>query len=172
MTLCDRFLKDLHQSLAATVSEKQKNGPPKSSSQVIFERLTAAQVPISCQTCDDDGVEGDAFAYIKSKPVEIILCSNRLKTEKLLHQALAHEATHAYDFLHKRCDFYTCDGLAYSEVRAARNAECASRWPPFLRKYCAQELAEKSTNNLYPNQGKACVARVFDRAYEDNEPTS
>ena len=39
-------------------------------------------------------------------------------------EALTHELVHAVDHAHDRCKFATCEGLAFSEVRAARDAEC------------------------------------------------
>ena len=39
-------------------------------------------------------------------------------------EALNHELVHAVDHAHDRCKFSTCEGLVFSEVREARDAEC------------------------------------------------
>ena len=62
-------------------------------------------------------------------------------------EALTHELIHGYDYKLKRCDFSTCNGLAYSEVRAAREAECKNAYPfDFLNRWCIRRYAADATS--------------------------
>mmetsp|Transcript_18797 Transcript_18797/g.34834 ORF Transcript_18797/g.34834 Transcript_18797/m.34834 type:complete len:128 (-) Transcript_18797:385-768(-) len=47
-----------------------------------------------------------------------------LSSEEQVREVLRHELVHAFDHCVKRRDLASCDGLACSEVRAAREAEC------------------------------------------------
>jgi hypothetical protein len=97
----------------------------------------------------------------------VVLCVNEL-ADSDIEEAVVHELVHAYDYSKKRCDFSSCLGLAYSEVRAAREAECsgkfASQW---LKNQCIRNRAVLSTANLYPRSAKSCVDSVFDDALKD-----
>ena len=126
---------------------------------------------IACKTCTNNGVEGKARAFITADPNQIILCANRLASEKAIKESLIHEAVHAYDYSQKRCDFYSCEGLAYTEVRAAREAEC-SRYFPFewFKEYCIKSRAANSTSNLFPNGARKCVDTVYKEAVSDLHP--
>jgi len=57
-----------------------------------------------------------------------------------------------YDYSSGRCDFSSCLGLAYSEVRAAREAECSSDAEYFITEYfrhrCIKNSAIRSTEVL------------------------
>ncbi len=130
---------------------------------------------ISCRPCSSEGVEGNARGFLKSPPFEIVLCTNRLHPYEI-KEILTHEAVHAYDFHNKRCDFDTCKGLAFTEVRAAREGECKSRfYYPFqwMRDDCVQKHATRSTANLFPRRDAVrCVADVFQEAMADKQPVS
>jgi Peptidase M76 family len=97
--------------------------------------------------------------------------------EREIEEAIVHELTHAYDYINGRCDFSTCEGLAYSEVRAAREAECSELSGKYFlfdwqKKQCVRDHAIRSTANLFPKTGEAqvCVDRVLDRALKDDAP--
>lgn len=63
--------------------------------------------------------------------------------------------------------------LACSEIRAAREAECYRSFPlEWLRKRCVTSTATRSTQNMFPAQGAACVAEVFERCMADTRPFS
>jgi hypothetical protein len=122
---------------------------------------------IKCRPCSMKGDEGNARAALfDSDPLEIVLCTNRLRKYQL-EEALTHELVHAYDFSNDRCDFTKCDGLAYAEIRAARYAECKG---PFLfdwmRQKCIQEHATNSTKNFFADADR-CVARAYAAAMND-----
>mmetsp|Transcript_17372 Transcript_17372/g.29139 ORF Transcript_17372/g.29139 Transcript_17372/m.29139 type:complete len:194 (-) Transcript_17372:137-718(-) len=132
---------------------------------------------IRCRNCDMGGIEGRARAYITEKPNEIILCSNRLKDGQSVKEALTHESVHAYDYANQRCDFFSCDGLAYTEVRAAREAECSNRYMhtlPFVgdwfKENCIKGRATASTSNLFPKNARHCVEKVYSKAVLDDHP--
>lgn len=180
---CESFLLDLMRSIQGSM---QQDGPAnsdnhrsrqlqelqKSDPDGILHRLYSAlqykNVPVECRICQNDGVEGTARAFISAPPLRITLCANRL-TNKEYTEALTHEATHAYDYVNGSCDFYTCEGLAYSEVRAARNGECATSWPMF-KEGCIKRNAVKATSNLFPKDAPDCVARIFEQAMADARP--
>lgn len=139
----------------------------------LLLKPSGGRIDIRCRKCDENGPEGKhARAFLQTGPVEVVLCSNRLKASAL-REVIVHEGTHAYDFSNGRCDFDTCMGLAYSEVRAARDAECAGFYPfEWLRENCIRNHATKSTACLVPNYSEAskCVDAVFDTAIKDLSP--
>jgi len=69
-------------------------------------------------------------------------------------------------------DLTTCKDLAYSEVRAAREAEChyTPQLCSWFKKQCVQSTATRSTATIFPTEGAACVAAVFEKAYRDVGP--
>ena len=80
---------------------------------------------------------------------------------------------HAYDYVKSRCDFETCEGLAYTEVRAAREAECANHFPAisWLQNQCIKGNAIRSTASIFPVvEASRCVDTVFDVAVKDQAP--
>ena len=136
----------------------------------LLDGLKGGKPKIYCRPCSSTGEEGNARAALfNSLPVEIVLCTNRL-SENSLKEALTHELVHAYDYTNNRCNFAHCDGLAYTEIRAAREAECAGYYPfQFMRDYCIKVHATRSTENLFSNASK-CVDNVFDIAVQDRAP--
>ena len=133
---------------------------------------TLSDVNISCRPCSSDGPEGGARAVLlDSEPLEIVLCTNRLSGKAEIDEVVVHELIHVFDHRTRRCDLETCHGLAYSEVRAAREAEC-NRYFPFkwLKSECVRHNAVRSTANLYPHDAAKCVDAVFDTAILDLAP--
>lgn len=137
---------------------------------------------VKCRRCLDHGVEGGARAFLEAPPMSIVLCSNRLHSEKDVQEALTHELIHAYDHQVTKRDLTQCHQLAYSEIRAAREAECAAlahsqSWLPqtmrvwFLER-CVRDTATQATRALFPTQGGGCVADVFREAYADHSPSA
>lgn len=125
---------------------------------------------ISCRPCAG-GAEAGAKAFLMSNPMEIVLCTNRLRNSDDVEVALTHETMHLFDAHHNRCDFGTCEGLAYSEVRAARQAECKGFFPfEFFRERCIKNHATKSTANIFPRNARDCVDQVYETAMKDSEP--
>lgn len=127
---------------------------------------------VKCRPCSRTGTEGKARAFITAHPSEIVLCSNRLPDRKNIEEALLHELVHAYDYSLARYDFYSCDGLASTEVRAAREAECSSRMLVFdwLRSRCIRSCASRATSHIYGEEAHECVKRVYDKAVLDKKP--
>jgi len=127
---------------------------------------------ITCRPCSTHGPEGGARAVlVDSDPLEIVLCINRLAGKAEIDEVVVHELIHVYDHSTRRCDLTSCEGLAYSEVRAAREAEC-NRFFPFewLKSECVKHNATRSTKNLFPRDAAKCVDDVFLRAFEDHAP--
>ena len=69
-------------------------------------------------------------------------------------------------------DLTNCAELAYSEIRAAREAEC--HYTPqvcsWFKKQCVKSTATRSTATLFPEEGAKCVMGVFETAFRDMGP--
>jgi hypothetical protein len=156
---CDRIVQDLlrsNEKISVLLGGKLDNGGSK----------------IICRVCDAPE-ERNARAYITSE-AEIVLCANRLRNEAEIQRALTHEAVHAFDFANNRCDFSTSDGTAYSEVRAAREAECAGfHLCDWFRKRCIKSNAINATANMFGRSAASnAVESVFTAAVADLQPES
>ena len=132
-------------------------------------------IAIDCIKCANEGVEGTARAMLSINPTQIILCANRLDNVKEISSSLRHELVHAFDFIQKRYDFTSCNGLASSEIRAAREAECSnytdSKLFPYFKNSCVSDHAKRSTKNMFPvEEANECVEKMFQKAMQDNEP--
>jgi hypothetical protein len=138
----------------------------------VKEELQGTNLLISCRPCLNEGVEGKARAFLEINPTKITLCTNRIQIRKaFIEDLLSHELVHAYDYLKGRCDFQTCLGLAYSEVRAAREGECRGFFlTESFRVACIRNHAIKSTSNLFPNGSKQCVDEILPKALTDLKP--
>jgi hypothetical protein len=112
-----------------------------------------------------------ARAYVRGPtPLSIILCHNRLSTSNEISEVLTHELIHIYDVFVRNMDLRQCHLLAYSEVRAARDAECEGSLTSFTKGMCAKEKASVATKNMFPSDGRGCVCDVFDKAMSDLSP--
>lgn len=136
----------------------------------LLDRLGDHNILVNCDLCASNGVEGGARAFLAvGDQVEIVLCANRLRPSDV-PEALIHEAVHAYDFLSKNYDLKSPEGLAHSEVRAAREAECAREWKLFQRS-CTRRAATRAVRNLFPALDcQAQVEKVLDAALADQKP--
>lgn len=147
---------------------------------------------ISCKACLNQGPEGSARAFVMGPtPLSVVVCHNRLTSpphdpdsptttpsrymrstphERALDEMseiLTHELTHVYDVRMLQLDLRDCENLAYSEVRAARQAECANSWMP---QSCIRQKALTATHNLFPDHARQCVQRVLEQAMKDTRP--
>jgi hypothetical protein len=115
--------------------------------QQLIQQLNGTNLLIKCHHCSDSGTEGKARGYLEINPLQITLCVNRIQSSKDSYEKiLKHELTHAYDYLTKNSDLTTCSGLAYSEVRAARNGECSDYFiHSYFRNECIRKHAIRST---------------------------
>ena len=127
---------------------------------------------IACRPCSDSGVESGARAFVMGPaPLSVVVCSNRLNLQDSseMEQVLTHELIHVFDVRVQKLDLRSCETLAYSEVRAAREAECQNAW--LANRYCIPQKALTATSNLFPpHQAKACVAKVFEKAMANPLP--
>jgi hypothetical protein len=100
----------------------------------------------------------------------VVLCSNRLNVsnQREIEEVLVHELVHAYDSHVQKLDFSSCLDLAYSEVRASREAECYQTW--LLQDHCIKATAAQATDTMFPKQGRGCVQQVFAAAMADHKP--
>lgn len=139
---------------------------------MLLDNLNNEKWHIACLDCTKEHFGGNARAFITTDS-EIVLCVNKQYSRETIQQSLHHEATHAYDYTHKRYDFSTCEGLAHSEVRAAREAECSGWYVcEWLRNSCIKTTATNSTKNMFPNSASYCVKKVFKTAVLDMEPVA
>lgn len=138
---------------------------------ILEENSSSSTLKILCRPCSNIGPEGGARAVlIDSVPLEVVLCTNRLNT-KDIEEVLVHELIHVYDYTNRRCDLSTCEGLAFTEVRAAREAECNQFFPfQWLKKQCVRNNSTRSTANLFPNDAAKCVDTVLEKAMLDHAP--
>jgi hypothetical protein len=128
-------------------------------------------IELKCRKCATSGPEGGARAFLMGpNPLSIVLCHNRIhsSTEEI-QEILTHELVHLYDVQTLQLDLQQCENLAYSEVRAAKAAECRNAWSQ-LQPYCVKQKAICATNNLFPMQGRTCIQKVFAQAFQDNRP--
>ena len=89
----------------------------------------------------------------------------------MIKESLTHEAIHAYDYTNNKCDFHTCEGLAYTEVRAAREAECSGPYMfEWFRELCIKANASNATENMFPSGARKCVNSVYAAAVTDYSP--
>jgi hypothetical protein len=133
------------------------------------QRLT---IEVKCRTCSNSGPEGGARAFLMGPtPLSIVLCHNRIHgTRHEMEEILTHELVHLYDVQTLQLDLQQCENLAYSEVRAAKAAECRDTWSQFMKSYCVKQKAICATNNLFPMEGRKCIQTVFQKAFDDNRP--
>jgi Peptidase M76 family len=132
--------------------------------------IRTQSLKIECRPCGTTGPEGGARAFVMGpSPLSIVLCSNRLglHSPEEMEQVLVHELIHVYDVIQLKLDLRSCVNLAYSEIRAARDAECHDSWFP---QSCIQKKAMTATLNLFPQQGGSCISQVYNEAMADRRP--
>lgn len=136
------------------------------------EKPTLTTIAIECEQCGSETrAEAGARAYVKGPdPLSIVLCSNRLSSQREVDEVLTHELIHIYDIKKKKMDLTDCKQLAYSEIRAAREAECSNSLTLNMQKICSKDKATVATKNMFPDEGRGCVCSVFDEALNDRMP--
>jgi hypothetical protein len=92
-------------------------------SAVVAHPLT---IELKCRRCETSGPEAGARAFLMGpQPLSIVLCHNRIDSDRAeVEEILTHELVHLYDVQTLQLDLSDCETVAYSEVRAAREAEC------------------------------------------------
>ena len=197
--------------LATSVRNDDDNDNPKIAKTPVAKPLT---IELLCRRCENTGPEAGARAFLMGpQPLSIVLCHNRIDSEtKEVEEILTHELVHLYDVQTLQLDLSDCETVAYSEVRAAREAEChkgvqdalkskedhakavndyldsdsteaSSTSGPGLVKqitqtlekhvytpYCVKKIALGATQNMFPSRGKACLNKVWEKAYNDHRP--
>ena len=166
---CQAFLKQaLEDERLSELWEGIRNSNPSSA-----PRGCGPSLSMLCKTCGRKGPEGGARAFVEAPPVGLVLCANRLSGLDDVKAALRHELVHAYDMCAAEKDLTQCTELAYSEVRAAREAECHTyqkygHWfglTRILRDSCVRENATRATQSLFAGEeGARCVNSEFARA--------
>lgn len=156
-------LDDFRLPLALSVQENSAHR------QQLVDPLT---IELKCRKCASTGPEAGARAFLMGpQPLSVIVCHNRVQSERgELEEILTHELVHLFDVQTLQLDLQRCENLAYSEVRAAKAAECRDSWHPHLQSYCVRQKAICATNNLFPIEGRSCIQKVFEHAFADNRP--
>jgi Peptidase M76 family len=171
--------------LLSSPSDYENSGSeklPSSSSSLLFSKTAASKL-----------------TTLSSEQEQSHQKQQRRKEEQLreMEEILTHELVHVYDVRKLQLDLRDCENLAYSEVRAAREAECqrlgaslsvassssasassASGGSGGLWRHssynpheaCVRTKALTATHNLFPSHGQACLQRVFDKAMKDKRP--
>lgn len=159
---------------------------------VVSDPLT---IELRCRKCETTGPEAGARAFLMGpEPLSIVLCHNRIHSESHeIQEILTHELVHLYDVQTLELDLADCETVAYSEVRAAREAECSRGMNQaasaavkqksslasnlketfsehVIRPYCVKSIALGATQNMFPHKGKACLHKVWEKAYADQRP--
>jgi len=172
--------------LAATSTRAESNsvGSNNSSSSSSGNDNKTEWMSLQCRPCQDHGAESNARAFVMGPtPLSVVVCSNRLQqqTQQEMAEIITHELVHIFDVRRLHLNLLDCHKLAYSEVRAAREAECATAsssftdsWfaAPFGKtlQHCARQKATVATRNLFPEAAKQCIDTVFDEAFRDTRP--
>jgi hypothetical protein len=161
----DELLQPLYHAMATSANDHRSDS--KQSDQ-LADPLT---IELKCRKCASSGPEGGARAFLMGpQPLSVVLCHNRIASSKEeVEEILTHELVHLFDVQTLQLDLQDCENLAYSEVRAAKAAECRDSWKQ-LQPYCVKQKAISATNNLYPSEGRSCIQRVFRTAFHDNRP--
>lgn len=138
---------------------------------VKLKETIQGNINIKCNICKPNGIEGNARAYLADDPLEITICSNRVQNRSDIEEALTHELIHAFDYSNKRYDLRSCEGLASSEIRANKFAECKDIiFPSIFKNACAGINGSRCTANIFPTTGWMCTANVYNHAIYDDAP--
>jgi len=115
-------------------------------------------------TSVQDGVSGIGFFNLDG----ITILHDRVSSRADIEQLLVHELVHAVDYHVSKLDLSSCGGLACSEVRAAKFAECHASWElGGVKKRCASNFAKISTRMVFgPTDGPHCVDYVLNECYD------
>lgn len=149
------------------------NTPQPLAASAATKRST--KLKIECRPCGTQGAEGGARAFVMGPtPLSIVLCSNRLHSlgnplndSTELEEVLVHELVHVHDVKALKMDLRKCVNLAYSEIRAAREAECRDSW---MQPYCVKQKALQATQNLFPQEAGNCISQAYEKAMQDMRP--
>lgn len=169
---------------AVKVNENSSSQQEENEQQQQTEWLT-----VTCRDCKSTGPEAGARAFVQGpSPLSIVICQNRISTsspllfpiigasqnsrEQEMAEMLSHEFSHIYDVRQLRLDLQTCQGLAYSEIRAAKNAECANKRGKGRQYHqCVRQTATGATGNLFPlEEARKCIRGVWEHAIRDDRP--
>lgn len=156
---------------------------------IELEKRRPNSVLIQCDECKSSGVESRARGFlVNGNPLKIIVCANKINFDsgnsgkEIVKEIVLHELVHANDYRDNVCDFSTCEGLAHTEVKAAREAECASTGRSVsqflsvdlgetLRRNCIRDKAIASTATMFGIKAATkCVGTSFNHAMEDFSP--
>jgi len=164
----------------------------KSNTRIIEKPL---EIELRRRRCESSGPEAGARAFLMGpEPLSIVLCHNRINAESdEVAEILTHELIHLYDVQTLQLDLSDCETVAYSEVRAAREAECGELGKDLAKvaestkkstfsklqesfnnkvykPYCVRNIALGATQNMFPREGKKCINKVWETAYGDHRP--
>jgi len=165
---------DVKKTVVTSPNDQVAQSSNQKQSNHLHHNYQEQVIPLSiiCKVCGTEGPEGSARAFVRGpSPLSIILCSNRLPTQNDIAEVLTHELIHVYDVHTRKWDLTDCNTLAKSEVRAAREAECADASLNFTKRFCVRNKSGVATKNMFPGKkGRDCVGRVFEEAMQDFVP--
>jgi hypothetical protein len=166
----------LQERQLATSSSMVTRKPSRLHNTSLVSNNKTEWMSLKCQICSSTGPEGGARAFVMGPtPLSIVVCTNRLHAttpqaaKQEMEEILTHELVHVYDVRKLQLDLRDCENLAYSEVRAAREAECRFSW---YTRACAKRTAMTATSNLFPHtMAYDCMQKVFETAMKDTRPS-
>ena len=117
---------------------------------IIHNPLT---IELHCRKCASKGPEAGARAFLMGpEPLSIVLCHNRINSDvDEIEEILTHELIHLYDVQTLQLDLTDCETVAYSEVRAAREAECSKYITNHRRQQNQQNQTQQQESNNNSN---------------------
>lgn len=162
----DELLDDFVPLATSVRSDRETASSPSSPnpSAVRVRVRNPLTIELKCRRCDTTGPEAGARAFLMGpEPLSIVLCHNRIHSDAdEVEEILTHELIHLYDVQTLQLDLADCETVAYSEVRAAREAECA-------RGLLEAATAAKANRN---DGGETASANNNDKATDDSSSSS
>ena len=120
---------------------------------------------IKVEDCQDENIR----AYYNIKQNKIIISPYGFNYNTL-HEALLHEYIHAYDQNVNDIAINTLEGLASTEIHAAKYCECANTFF-FKRQKTFSKAVEAVTCSIHdPDRAYNAVNSVFSKVYEEKIP--
>ena len=132
---------------------------------IISKIHNELKITIQVQDCQDDNIR--AYYNIKQNKIIISPYGYNYKT---LHEALLHEYIHAYDHKIQNLKIDTLEGLASTEIHAAKYCECRNEL--FFKKQKTFSKAIEAVNCSIHNHEKAynAVNSIFSKEYQKKIP--
>jgi Peptidase M76 family len=143
---------------------------------------SSSYIPLICRPCSWTGQESKVRAFVTDPP-SMVFCTGRCESD--LETILVHELTHLFDLRRLHLNLrHSCHDLAYSEIRAAKFAECYRMDTTnddddhdFAVAKCIRRHALVATATALQQREpkerhavRSCIEDVYQSAMSDNRP--